>query len=125
VGATHLPGRRQPRKRRLRFIVSAKNRKPASRCVPPGIDSSAVSFAAQSGSGLAIFGSRRFAWQDIEGGKRCRGLARVLRRRFAACRLCRRPPEPGARGPRLCSERRFAAASATRGAPHPWARAQP
>jgi len=73
----HLPGYRQPRKRRLRLIVSTKSGEPASPCVPPGIDSSAVSFAAQSGPELAILGSRRFAWQGIKGGKRCRGLARA------------------------------------------------
>jgi len=76
VGVAHLPGRQQPRKRRLRFIVSTKNREPTSHCVPPGIDPSAA-FAAQSGSGLAILRSRRFVWQDIKDGKRCRGLARV------------------------------------------------
>jgi len=61
VGVVHLPGCQQPRERRLRFIVSAKNREPASPCVPPGIDPLAAAFAAQSGSGLAILGSRRFA----------------------------------------------------------------
>jgi len=69
----HLPGCQQPRKRRLRFIVSMKSRELTCPCVPPGIDSWAAAFAAQSGSGLAILGSRRFAWQGIEGGKRYRG----------------------------------------------------
>jgi len=76
-----------PRKRRLRFIVSAKNGKPTGPRVPPGIDPAAA-FAAQSGSGLAILGSRRLAWQGIEGGKGCRGLARASS--VAAARLAAR-----------------------------------
>jgi len=55
----HLLGRQQPRKRRRRFIVRAKNGEPTCPCVPPGIDPLAASFVAQSGS--AILGSRRFA----------------------------------------------------------------
>jgi len=78
--------------------------------VPPRIDSSAASFAAQSGSGLAILASRRLAWHDIEGGKRCRGLARASS--VAASRIAGFAGghlNLGPIGPRLNSERRFAA----------------